>query len=271
MQPYVMITGATGGLGRAFAGECAARGWDLLLTDRYPTSLRDLGDTLARMHGVVIRHAEADLASPASRLELQELMQALPTRPWMLINVAGVDAEGPFRERTVDELVEILRVNAEGTLSVTHAALRLRDGSTPFRLLTVGSLAGFYPMPYKATYAATKAFLMTLSVAIGEELRSHHGSATLLAPAGLSTTPGAIEAIAAQGLMGRLTTVDVHRVARIAVDAALRGRRIVIPGGVNAMLRLASSLLPAGYLARLVGDRWSHAQARRRCALPATD
>jgi hypothetical protein len=189
----------------------------------------------------------------------------------MLINVAGVDAEGPFQERTADELVEIVRVNAESTLTLTHMALRLRDRCRPFRLLTVGSLAGFYPMPYKATYAATKAFLLALSLAIGEELRGRGGSATLLAPAGLSTTPGAIAAIEAQGLLGQLTTVNVHRVARMGVNAALRGRRIVIPGALNGMVRRASSFVPAGYLARAIGDRWESVQARRQPPVTAPE
>jgi hypothetical protein len=271
MNRYVLITGAAGGLGRSFAVECAERGWDLFLTDRYDAPLRDLARALSRSHGVAVETASCDLADPQWRKDLYGQLRALDARPWMLLNVAGLDFEGAFLERSTDELLDIVRVNVEATLATTHEVLRLRDPEVPFRLVTVSSLAGFYAMPLKATYAASKAFLLRLSVALGEELRAEGGSATVLAPAGLATSAQVIPAIDAQGLLGQVTTIEVPTAVRLTIDAALKGRSLVVPGTLNGLLQRLGGLIPDRLVARIIALRWRRARAEpaRHSPLPA--
>ena len=130
-----------------------------------------------------------DLTDPASRAALFERIRAEGLRFWALINVAGIDYEGPFYEQTRQQIRTIIRLNIEGTLEMTHALLEFRDPLTPFRIINVASLAAFYPMPVKATYAASKRFLLDFSLALREEVRELGATVTVLCPAGLPTTP----------------------------------------------------------------------------------
>jgi short-subunit dehydrogenase len=271
MTSWIMITGATGGLGKAFAVECASRGWNLFLSDLRPAPLQTLSESLCRTYGVQVRSQPCDLADPAARSQLFDHLRQNGYRFWGLVNVAGLDYEGFFRERSREQLRAILRVNIEGTLEMTHAMLERRDPTHIFRIINVGSLAGFYPMPVKATYAASKRFLLDFSIAMREELRPLGVTVTILCPAGMPTTPGCIQGIEAQGLMGQLTTQDIGAVAAQTLDQALRGRAVVIPGALNQLLWFLGSLVPPSLLAHLIGMRWKEARANREDSPQITD
>jgi short-subunit dehydrogenase len=263
MRSQVFISGATGGLGKAFAVECARNGWDLFLTDLDSASLETLAVSLERTYGIRIRYKASDLMDANSRKELfQELSQA-GYRFRGLVNVAGLDVEGIFQERTRDELRGIIRLNVEGTLEVTHYLLDRTDPMTPFWIITVSSLAAFFPIPVKATYAASKRFLLDFSLALKDELKSRGSTITVLCPAGLPTTPSAIEGIEAQGLIGQLTTRNVGQVARLTVNQALKGKTIVVPGLINQFMRWAGGLVPPVILSGLLGKRWRSARQNR--------
>jgi short-subunit dehydrogenase len=249
----------------------------LYLTDLRPEPLEALATGLRNAYGVRVIVRPCDLTDAEGRASLFEDMRASRLRFWALINVAGLDFEGPFYERTSEQIHTIVRLNIEGTLAMTHALLEMRDPFTPFRIVNVASLAAFFPMPIKATYAASKRFLLDFSLALREEVRDLGATVTALCPAGLPTTPACIAAIEAQGLMGQLTTQNVGRVAAITLDKALKGRAIVIPGFINQMLQLLSGLVPPIVVAGFVGQRWraahrrSHKAARPANALPAHD
>ena len=263
MSSLMFITGATGGLGKAMAAECACRGWDLFLTDLRADKLETLAQGLERSYGVHVLYGEADLTDGESRAQLLEGLSTDGLRFRGLINVAGLDHEGLFLERTAAEIVAILRLNIEATLVVTHALLARRDHALTFHIINVSSLAAFFSMPVKATYAASKRFLLDFSLALRNELRDQNVTVTALCPAGLPTSDGCIAAIESQGLMGQLTTEDIGRVAHETIEAALRGRAIVIPGFLNRVIRWLGGMVPAQSVAEMVGSRWRMAQQRR--------
>ena len=129
-----------------------------------------------------------------------------------------------------------------------------------FRIINVASLAAFSPMPAKATYAASKRFLLDFSLALREEVRELGATVTVLCPAGMPTTADCIHAIEAQGWLGQITTQDTGSVASETLNRALKGRALYIPGAINQALRLLGSLVPASFAAALVGSRWSAAR-----------
>jgi short-subunit dehydrogenase len=233
MRSRVLITGAAGGLGKAFSVDCARRGWDLFLTDIDGERLRRLGEAIARTYGVQVGWAPADLTDPGSCETLFEQILAAPYRFRVLINVAGLDHEGIFLDRSRDEMRTIVDLNIEGTLAVTHALLPRRDPGATFRIITVASLAAFFPMPVKATYAASKRFLVYFSLALREELKGLGATVTILCPAGLPTAASTIEAIEAQGFIGHITTKNIGYVASSTIDRALQGKSIYVPGTLN--------------------------------------
>ncbi|HVN15652.1 MAG TPA: SDR family NAD(P)-dependent oxidoreductase, partial [Anaerolineales bacterium] len=125
------ITGATGGLGKAFAMECASRGWDLFLTDLGESRLAMLASGLMHTYGVDVHYRAADLTDASSRAELFEHIRAEGWKFQGLINVAGLDYEGLFMERSQQEISSIVRLNIEATLIVTHTLLDYRDEMFP--------------------------------------------------------------------------------------------------------------------------------------------
>jgi uncharacterized protein len=258
-----LITGATGGLGRAFAVECASRGWDLFLTDLHPDALDTLAGGLRRTYGVGVLCQACDLTDPAARTVLFERIRAEELSFWALINIAGLDFEGLFHERTRQQIRTIIRLNIEATLEMTHALLEFRDRWTPFRIVNVASLAAFYPMPVKATYAASKRFLLDFSLALCEEVRPLGATVTVLCPAGMPTSAENVEAIQAQGWLGQLSTQNVGAVAAHTLDAALKGQAVVIPGLINHIVRALGWLAPARLVASVIGNRWQSARQKR--------
>jgi NAD(P)-dependent dehydrogenase (short-subunit alcohol dehydrogenase family) len=122
----------------------------------------------------------------------------------MLLNIAGVDFEGMFSERSARSVTAIVRLNIEATLRVTHGALASRAPEQPFYIVFVSSHASFYPIPLKATYAASKSFLREFAFALGKEMEREGVRVLTLCPGGLATTPEALSGITAQGFWGNV-------------------------------------------------------------------
>ena len=263
MRSSVFITGAAGGLGKAFAVECAQRGWDLYLTDLNQEKLEILASALRRTYGVNVLYKECNLMDPESRQDMFQVITSGLHRFRGLINVAGLDVEGIFRERSREDIRSIVRLNIEGTLEVTHSLMDVMDPMQPFWIITVSSLAAFFPIPVKATYAASKRFLLDFSLALRDEVKSQGATVTVLCPAGLPTTVTALEGLEVQGLIGQLTTQNIGRVARLTINQALKGKFIVVPGFLNQVMRWAGSLIPPALLTKLLGKRWKSARAMR--------
>jgi short-subunit dehydrogenase len=264
MRSLVMITGATGGLGKAFAVECARRGWDLFLTDLDASRLGALAHGLDRAYGIKVHIGVCDLTDDASRSELLRSLRRSAFRFHMLINVAGTDFEGPFVERSRQQLRTILRLNVEAALELSLALLQRSSPDRTFRIINVASLAAFFPMPSKAIYAASKRFLLDFSLALRHELRAEAATVTVLCPAGLPTNDECMRGIEAQGLFGLLTTRNIGPVASQTVEAALQGRSVVIPGWINRLLPGLGSLLPKSILTAVIGRRWQSVSGRGR-------
>lgn len=263
MRSYVLITGAAGGLGKAFAAECASRGWDLFLTDMKESSLSVLADGLTRLSNVSVLYASCDLADPSARERLWESVRARGLQFHFLINVAGLDYEGFFADRSTEELSTIIRLNIESVVAMTRMVLQHRDATRSLRIINVSSLAGFNPMPVKAVYAASKRFLLDFSLALRSELKESDVTVTALCPAGMPTNLPVIAAIERQGFAGRLTTRNVGYVASRTIDRALAGRAVYIPGAINLVLRYLSAMVPRSVVAAFLNRRWRSAGTRR--------
>jgi uncharacterized protein len=260
VNSYLLITGATGGLGRAFVIEAASQGYNLLLTDKYPDG-NSLADRLSERFHISVEYRPCDLADENDRERFLFGLKSDGLVFWGLINVAGQDYEGVFLEKTRTQLLRILKVNILATIDITHGVLSMRDPEQKFRLINVSSLAGFFPMPFKATYAASKRFLLDFSQAIREEIRPF-GTVTALCPAGMPTNVEDMRSMFAQGFWGLVTCVNQEKVAKSTLKAALKGKAVVIPGWLNQLIQTASSFLPVSIKVRYVAKRWKKARSK---------
>jgi uncharacterized protein len=175
----------------------------------------------------------------------------------MAVNVAGLDHEGPFLEKSREQILGILNVNVLSTVDMMHSLAGLRDKARTFRLINVCSLAGMFPMPVKATYAASKRLLIDMTLALREEFKSINATATALCPAGMATNDILLKSLDAQGFAGRITTLEVGHIAAGTINAALKNKAIYIPGTVNRLLNALGRFVPATFVARMIGRRWS--------------
>ena len=131
-----LITGATGGLGSAFAIEAAEKGFDLVLSDLHPEGSR-FAEYLSNEYEITVHYHPCDLTSPKAREEFYQTLAGEGYRFRGLINVAGLDHEGGMLERNRDQLLQIVRLNIEATLDTTYTVLKMRDEKETFRLINV--------------------------------------------------------------------------------------------------------------------------------------
>lgn len=258
----VMITGAAGGLGRALAGECGRRGYKLFLTDVDADGLLCIQRGLERQFGVTVTTKTCDLTSAESVDEMLAVIDAHHIRFDMLLNIAGLDFEGSFMGREREKLVKIVTLNNAATLRITHAILERRRQGRRFTLVFVSSLASMFPMPLKATYAASKRFLLDFAASLRQELKDQDVNVLAFCPGGMVTTSEAMQGITAQGILGDMTTNPLELVARKTLDRALSGKGVYVPGGLNQALSICGKIIPRSWIAAAVYQRWKNTQKK---------
>lgn len=264
----VFITGAAGGLGRALAIECGRRGYHLFLTDVNEEGLRCLQRGLQRQFPVSVTAKACDLTSAESVDAALADIDRRELRFDMLLNIAGLDFEGDFCGRDRENVVKIVSLNDAATLRITHAILERRNPGKHFTVVFVSSLASMFPMPLKATYAASKRFLLDFALALRQELKHRNANVLAFCPGGMVTTKEAMEGIAAQGILGDMTTNALETITRKLLNRALAGKGMYIPGGFNKALTFFGKIVPRHWVAAAIYWRWS--QTQRKWLAPAS-
>ena len=261
MKNFTLITGATGGLGKAFSVECAKLGYNLFLTDLYEDKLNSLARTLKSTYGVETICMPCNLTDMKERQRLFKKTERSGICLNMAINVAGMDYEGGIETLSSEMISTVIRLNTEATLDITRFVASAPHTEN-FYIINVASMAGFFTMPLKAMYSASKRAIIQFSLAIREEIKQNGGNILALCPAGLRTMPKVIASIDAQGFMGRITTIDTGRVAYITIKRAMHGKARYIPGAINMMLVNLSKLVPDIVKAKLIYKRWAATRSR---------
>ncbi len=253
---YAVVTGASQGLGAAFAEACALRGWNLVLAALPDDGFKAFGEDLRKRFGVDVLTAGLDLSRPDDQREFVRFAAAGKRQVGLLVNNVGIGSNGLFDLIPEELQRRAIDVNIQSTVALTYGLIPSLAAARLPAILTVASLSAFYPMPLFAVYAASKAFLLNWSLALRHELRPLGIGVTALAPGGIYTNEETREKVRAQGLGGRLSSMEPSDVAKLALDGAKRGDAIVIPGAFNRILRNLGTLVPRDVLASLIFSRW---------------
>lgn len=256
MKSYVMITGATGGLGKAFVTECAKRGYNLFLTDVDESALRILAEKICFQYKINVKYRELDFSDKDSFNLFWNHIEPANLKFRMLINVAGGDTEEAFYNQDAETLLNILKINVHSVVGMTRNIIEYRDTERTMHIINISSMGGFYPMPLKSVYSSSKGFITNLSLALNYELKEFNIHTTTLCPSGMPTNERRKKLIQVQGLIGRLTSSDVEKTVSKTIDKALKHKSIYVPGIINKFLRLIGSVLPKQYIAYLIYNRW---------------
>ena len=245
-----LITGASGGIGESFARRFAAQGENVVLVARSEAKLAALAGELGRKHAVAAEYVALDLTKPGASISLFEETERRGWRVETLINNAGFGAVGDFATIELERELQMIELNIEALVALTFHYLRPMRGRRSGQIINVASTAAFQPVPYMATYAATKAFVLSFSEALWEENRSFGIQVMALCP-GVTDT-NFFEAARSERPPGRIMQTPEE-----VVDAAFRGlvrrQSYVISGWPNYLLAQSERLVPRSLIARLIG------------------
>jgi short-subunit dehydrogenase len=247
-----LVTGASAGIGRAFAVALAARGDDLVLVARDRSRLDALATELGAAHAVDVEVLAADLLAPDGLAAVQARLVDCARPVDLLVNNAGFGTYGRFVELDVDHEVEEIELNVVALVRLTHAALGAMERRKAGAILNVASLAAYQPNPNSATYGATKAFVHSFTHAVREEARGTGVTVMLVCPGYTHT-----EFHERAGLGPTDVPELLWQLPDTVVASALRdldrGRAVSIPGALNRTAAALSSAAPAGITRRVAG------------------
>ncbi len=242
---YTLITGASKGLGKAFAHVCAAKGMNLLLTARSLHLLEPLAEEL-RKKKVEVKIHTCDLLDHAAHRKIFEWIEQEGYQVNMLINNAGMGFYGQFDEQNLEKHLEVMHLNMDAMVKMAHAFLNHSPKNQRRYLLNVSSMGAYLPVPYMAIYAASKAFMLSFSNAIRHELKNQNVYVTALCPGGVETeffSPAQMDEIAKR----TAKYMDSPEfVAQKSLEALLKNKREVVPGLANAFAAQLSKRMPQG-------------------------
>lgn len=251
-----LITGASQGLGRAIAEECARRGMDMVLVALSDTGLPEVARILERAFQVRIETVELDLTDPEVPGKLLSVIREKHYEVDTLVNNAGVGFTSRFADSSPWQNETTLQLNVAALVRLTQAMLPMLRERGRAWILNVASLGAFFPMPSMPVYSSTKGFVLTFSLLLREELRGSPVSLSVLCPNGIRTNRGSCDLIERQGWAGQVTCQYPDEVARAGLRGLFRGRGVIVPGAVNAALRLASPFVPRALYMRMIARRW---------------
>jgi uncharacterized protein len=250
-----LVTGASSGIGEALARCFADGGHRLVLVARSADKLAALAARLRSEQRVEVTVLPADLAVPGAARRLAAALRRRKLAIDVLVNNAGVMEHGAFARMSPQRAQELVALNVAGlTDMLAHFVppmVECRRG----RVLNVASIAAFQPVPGLATYAATKAFVLSLTESLAEELRGSGVTATALCP-GITATDMLTRAVETNAAIARLPQAligDVDDVAAEGYRACLAGEVICVPGVVNRAATLAARATPKWLLRRVAG------------------
>ena len=250
-----LITGASSGIGEALAACFAQGGFNLVLVARGADKLKALAKALTATHGVKAWAVPADLAVPGAAAKLAASMKRAKRTIDVLVNNAGVLEHGAFVDMPATRHQQLIDLNVGGlTAMLAHFVPAMQQRGFG-RVLNVASIAAFQPVPALATYAATKAYVLSLTESLAEELRGSGVTVTALCPGitatGMLSSAAAHNAKVAQ--LPRFLVGAVDAVAEQGYRACLAGDVIVVPGAINRAATLAAGATPKWLLRRVAG------------------
>ncbi len=245
-----LVTGASAGIGSEMARELASRGHNLVLVARRKPRLEELAEELRSEHGVRAETIACDLGKPSPRGRLPGQIDGLGLRVEVLINNAGFATGGPFAQADPGRELEQVRVLVEAVVALTSAFLAEMVKRRRGAILNVASTAAMQPLPHAAGYSAAKAYVLTFSEAVHQEVSGQGVTVTALCPGPVETDFWTDAGWKVGGRRSfeqafpRPALVSPRDVARAGIKGLESGSRVVIPGLPMRAAMLASRYIP---------------------------
>lgn len=253
-----LVTGGSGGIGFEIAKVLARKGFDLVLVARKRDTLEAAASQLEGKYGARVQVFTADLRSPDAPQSIFSFLHNENIPIEVLVNNAGFGLGGEFADTKLQREMDMIQVNISALTQLTKlflpAMIRRKSG----RILNVASTAAFQPGPLMAVYYASKAYVLSFSQAIAEELRDTGVTVTALCPGATATDFAATAGVRNSKLFKAFGVAHPDDVAEFGVAAMLHGRRVAIPGFKNKIVAQSSRFAPRAVVTRLARKAQEH-------------
>ncbi|MCD6234655.1 MAG: SDR family NAD(P)-dependent oxidoreductase [Candidatus Marinimicrobia bacterium] len=254
VKPVAWITGATSGIGAAFAEHFASQGYDLVLTGRRELQLRELADMLKVKYGSQFRLFLGELSDEAVVSGIESALRN-DKNARVLINNAGFAAYGGFHDSDLTIHRRMLTVHCDVTVRLTHAALSPMLAAGDGIIINVASLAGFFPYPNHTMYSATKTFMINFSESLGIRYRQNGLKIMALCPGMTITdfhTRMGLDADKVYKKSGLEKALTAQKVVQKAIRCLNKEKLVCVPGWNNRLLKSCSRLVPRKILYKIM-------------------
>jgi len=245
-----LITGASGGIGEAFARRLASEKHNLVLAARSEKKLHELCDELMLKHQITAHYVAIDLTEFEADRRLFEETEKHDFQIEWLINNAGFGSMGDFARLELESELQMISLNIMALVALTHRYLQKMRERKSGTIINVSSAAGFQPIPFMATYAATKAFVTSFSEALAEENRPFGITVTALCPGPTDTDFFRVANAKALQMKGMQSPEEV---VETGLNAARRGRATVVSGWTNYIGSVLGTFVPNSVVTRAIG------------------
>lgn len=239
-ESYAVVTGASQGLGKAFAKSLARKNINLILVSLPNQNLKQLSVKLAKTYHIKTHYYEIDLCINENVFKLTEWINA-SFSVHLLINNAGLGGTKRFIDASPEYINTILQLNVTATSLITHQLLPNLLKQPKAYILNVSSMAAFSPIGFKTVYPASKTFIHSFSRGLREELRNTNVFVSVVNPGAMKTNLDVCKRIAKQGFLGKLTLLDPDHTAEYCVKQLFKRDSVIM---VNPISWLVMKLLP---------------------------
>ncbi len=251
-ENYALITGASKGIGKAMAEECANRGSNVLLVSLPNENLSNVAYEISNKYAVKSDFLEINLTNLNAPHRVYNWCKKNNYNLNILINNAGMAGTTVFEKSSLEYSDSRIQLNIRALVLITRLFIPDLKKSTKSYILNIGSLSAYYAIPFKCVYAASKAFVVSFSKALHDELQESSISVSVVCPNGVETNKGTFSRIKSHGKMGDLTKISPQELAKYTISKMLQNKTIIIPKRINRLLLFIEKLIPEDLLQKIL-------------------
>ena len=256
VERFALITGATSGIGNGFAHALARDGINLVITARNEIRLQEVKNELEARYSIKVKIISRDLSQPEASLDIFEFLKREGVVLDILVNNAGFNVYGKFEETDLDEEIKMMNLHVLAVTQLTKLFLKQRSRGADNMILNVASLAAFVPGPLVSVHFATRAYILSFSQALSNELIGSDVHVTCLCPGPVKSAFFGRAGMTDVRLANNkpIKIMDAQTVADIGYKAMKKRKVIIVPGYRNKIIAFMATRIPRALAVRIT--RW---------------